>query len=251
MRTKAIVTAYSKTTLALGILLVAAGTLAAAQSATAIPSTYYLPNGLPFSSNFSGNGMYQQVFDASLFPGKVLIYSLAFVPDQTGLPGFGFGKYQIGFSVTTKAVCRLDGSSLSLNTGSKYQTFFNASLNGGVTIIGLPYVYDPQQGNLLMTVRVSGKAPVTASPTNYQGFMFRGPGCQGTSRAYNFPFSLGGVSGTDDVGLVTIFSYLPMFTTANAGSSVQQAQTRSLPVAVAPEITVVGDQKDGSVVWTH
>jgi len=101
---------------------------------------------------------------------------------------------------------------------------------------GLSFIYDPSQGNLLMTVEVSGKQPVDLSSKDFQGVMFRAPDCQGSSRAYDFPSFPGGHN-SDNVGLVTIFSYIPMFTSAFAAPSTQQLPPRLL----TPSEPVPGD----------
>ena len=88
-------------------------------AANSIPSTFYLPNTIPFGAT-AGNGVYQQVYDATLFPGKIIIYGLGFVPGaEYSLPGFFAGNYKISFSVTSKPVCGLDGTNLLANTGSR------------------------------------------------------------------------------------------------------------------------------------
>jgi hypothetical protein len=154
------------------------------------------------------------------------IYAIGFVPGEIGLPGFGTGFYKISFSVSPKAVCNLDGADLSSNVGTNQRIFFHGRLDGGVTVSKtvfpvsdndadgrrrLSFIYDPSQGNLLMTVEVSGKPPADLSSKDFQGVMFRAPECQGSSRAYDFPSFPGGHN-SDNVGLVTIFSYIPMFT---------------------------------------
>jgi hypothetical protein len=207
-----------------------------ATKAVAIPSTYDLPNLMPFG-DATGNGTYQQVYDAARFPGTILIRSLSFVPQDFGLPGFFPGKYEISFSVTPKVVCSLDGNDLSQNIGSNSLLFFKGQLDGGVTIRGKAYTYDPTQGNLLVTIKVIGKP--TPDPNILQAAMMRGTDCDGSSRAYNFPQEP--AMGADNVGLVTIFVYSPV--NVNAVQRAVQPFRESRPAALA-----VGDVKNGSLV---
>jgi hypothetical protein len=162
---------------------------------------------MPFASHFTGNGTYQQVYDAQLFPGKVKITSVGFAVADLGLPGFGDGDYKVSFSVTPKPICGLDGTDLNSNVGSRPKYFFGGSLNGGVEISGTPFIYDPAEGNLLMIIEVSGRGPVDWNSQNHQGSMFRGPSCQGSSRAWNWMY---GSQDADNVGLVTIFRFVSM-----------------------------------------
>ena len=158
--------------LSVGALVLTALVSAAsgATKALALPETYVLPNVMPFGAA-DGNGTYQQVYDATRFPRTVIIRSLSFVPQDFGLPGFFPGKYEISFSVTPKAVCGLDGNDLSQNIGSNSLLFFKGRLDGGVTIRGKAYTYDSTQGNLLVTIKVTGKpAP---DPNNLQAAMMR------------------------------------------------------------------------------
>ena len=139
--------------------------------------------------------------------------------------------------MTPKLVCGLDGNDLSQNIGSNSLLFFKGKLDGGVTIRGKAYTYDPTQGNLLVTIKVTGKpAP---DPDILQAAMMRGTDCDGSSRAYNFPQEP--AMGADNVGLVTIFVYSPV----NVNSVQPEAQPfrKSRPAALA-----VGDVKNGSIV---
>ena len=213
-------------------------------SANAIPSAFYLPNTIPFGAT-AGNGVYQQVYDATLFPGKIIIYGVGFVPGaEFALPGFLAGDYKISFSITSKTVCGLDGTNLASNVGSRRQVFFSGKLDGGVSIFGLPYIYDPAQGNLLMTVEVTGKPlPNTDS---FQGAMWRGNQCQGASRAYNFPQQPS--SGADGVGLVTIFTYVPVFTFTNLNHGVPQMVPSATTPLLTPAGTALGDIRSSPLI---
>lgn len=231
-----------KTLLRLSAAFLAFSTLVptASGAAKAIPSTYVRGNLMPFG-DATGNGTYQQVYDASLFPGKLTIRSISFVPEDFGLPGFFAGKYEVSFSVTPKVVCGLDGNDLSQNIGSNNNVFFKGKLDGGVTIRGRAYTYDPVQGNLLMTIKVTGKPAPDFNVL--QAAMMRGNDCDGSSRAYYFPEEP--AAGADNIGLVTIFVYVPVI-----GSSSPQAQAVRAPGASHPAVLVVGDVNDGSVVRT-
>lgn len=229
-----------KTFLLLSVVVLALAPFAPLASggtkAVAIPSTYVLPNVMPFGAA-DGNGTYQQVYDATRFPGKVTIRSLSFAPQDFGLPGFFAGKYDVSFSVTPKAVCNLDGNDLSQNIGSNSLLFFKGKVDGGVTIRGKAYAYDPTEGNLLVTINVTGKpAP---DPNNLQAAMMRGSDCDGSSRAYNFP--LVPTMGADNVGLVTIFVYSP--------SGAQAIQQLTMPSGKSePRTPSPGDVMGSAVI---
>jgi hypothetical protein len=212
-------------------------------AATAIPSSFYLPNLMPFGA-ILGNGTYQQVYDATLFPGKITITGLGFVPGADySLPGFFAGTYKVSFSVTSKPVCGLDGTDLSANIGLRQKVVFNDVLDGGESISDLKYTYDPADGNLLINVEITNKVPNFSS---LQGAMWRGPECQGSSRAYNFPEE--STSGADNVGLVTIFTYVPKFELTGVSPAVQQLTPwQALTPSVSPTL-VPGDIKNGSVI---
>jgi len=228
-----------KTLLRLLPMLIAVSMLApqafSANKALAIPTTYYLPNVMPFGD--IGNGTYQQVFDAGRFPGTITIRSISFAPQDFGLPGFFPGKYEITFSVTPKAVCDLDGNDLSQNIGSNSLLFFKGKVDGGVTIRGKAYTYDPTQGNLLVMVKVTGKPAPDLGVL--QAAMMRGSDCDGSSRAYSFPQVP--FMGADNVGLITIFVYSPV--------GAQATQKLTMPLKESnPRAPVAGDVRDGTVI---
>ncbi len=174
-------------------------------TSVAIPTVFAWVNGMPFG-NTLGSGIYQQVYAADRFPGKVRITGITFVPsDGSNLPGAVPGTYEITLSVTNKPICGLDGSDASNNITSQEHPFFRGSLDGGVAFSGAPFLYDPADGNLLMTIRIGDR--VVGDTT--RGGMFRGGDCQGTSRAWFFP-DYPNPFNTDKVGLVTIFSFNPI-----------------------------------------
>ena len=180
------------------------------------PDNFYIGNRFPFGQN--GNVVYQQVYSSSFFSGTVDITALSFfIADYAGPnTGFADGLYYISLSTTSKAVGGLDDTNLLSNLGSNNSTFFLGNLNGGSSISGTPFYYDPTQGNLLMTVVVTGNQPACQLDANnslscaQQGLMWRAADDTGTSRAwfspdlvqYGFP-----LYGSDDSGLVTNFTY--------------------------------------------
>ncbi len=102
-----------------------------------------------------------------------------------------------------------------------YALFFNGSLGGTLgnpsfTIGGAPFIYDPANGNLLMTITVTNQQlPVNPSDRGYDVADNNG---DKTSRAYVLgPGSTGGA--TDGEGLVTQFT----------------GSTTGPPTAVTPE----------------
>ena len=183
------------------------------------PDNFYIGNRFPFGQN--GTVLYEQVYSASFFANPVDITALSFfIADYAGPnTGFADGEYYVSLSTTSKAVGGLDSTNLLSNIGNDNSTFFTGELNGGSTITGNPFYYDPSQGNLLMTIAVTGNEPACQLDSNdslscaQQGLMWRAAVDTGTSRAWfspdlvQFGFPL---SGADDGGLVTNFTYTPV-----------------------------------------
>lgn len=120
------------------------------------------PFGCP---GFFGLTTYQQVYLSTAFPTEISIDGLTFFDGQVfnnGKPATG--TYTLSFSYTNAAPGDLSTVSPGANVGSDSQTFFSGSLpsvtpegSGSFLVItGTPFVYNPADGNLLLTVTVSG-----------------------------------------------------------------------------------------------
>jgi hypothetical protein len=184
-------------------------------------------NCYPFLCNDSGVAtgqsiLYQQVYGASNFSGPFEIDSLTFLfaPSFGGSGTVLNGNYTISFSYTGAAVGGLS-TDLGSNIGAGSAVFFSGSLGGTLgnpsfTINGTPFIYDPANGNLLMTITVTNQQTLV-NPSD-RGYDVGDSNGDTTSRAYVLgPGSTGGV--TDGMGLVTQFT----------------GPTTDPPTAVAPE----------------
>lgn len=113
-----------------------------------------------------GLGTYQQVYSSSAFSGAIVIDDLAFFQQQVlkngGVPAGG--TYTLSFSYTSDAPGDLNLTNPDDNIGSGSATFFSGTLpslasdgNGNLlTFSGLPFAYNPADGNLLLTVSITG-----------------------------------------------------------------------------------------------
>jgi hypothetical protein len=205
--------------LALSCAGLQAGTLV-----TGDPPTQGTGNCDPFGCPaFFGLGTYQQVYVGSAFPGTITIDNIAFIQGQIlnngGEPANG--TYALSFSYTSDAPGDLSLTDPSDNIGSGSETFFTGTLpaltaDGAENLLvftGTPFAYDPADGNLLLTVVVTGATNTT--PYLYLDQAQCGPQtvCPGNSTvvssdAYFGTFKGNQVSGGNDIGgLVTAFTY--------------------------------------------
>jgi uncharacterized repeat protein (TIGR03803 family) len=154
---------------------------------------------------------YQQVYSKSAFGATVTIQQITFYDTQVrnnGQPAQG--TFTFSLSYTTKEPGNLDLNNPSNNISGGSQTFYSGALPALITlpsarlltISGTPYQYDPSQGNLLLTLTVSGASD--QSPPLYMDFALT---MAQTSNAY-FGTSNGG---NDSGGLVTGFSLILPF----------------------------------------
>ena len=184
-------------------------------------------NCYPFLCNDSGTStgqsiLYQQVYGANNFSTPFVIDSLTFLfaPSFCGNGTVLDGNYSISFSYTSAPVNGLS-TDLGSNIGAGSALFFNGSLGGTLgnpsfTIDGTPFIYDPANGNLLMTITVTNQQALV-NPSD-RGYDVADNNGDKTSRAYVVgPGSTGGL--TDGEGLVTQFT----------------GPTTDPPTAVAPE----------------
>jgi len=167
---------------------------------------------------FIGLGTYQQVYLNSAFPSPISIAGLTFFDSQVlgngGLPNGG--TYTLVFSYTSLDPGDLNLTNPGLNVGSGSQGFFTGALPtltqevGGKELIitGAPFVYNPADGNLLLTVTVSGA--VSPGPSLYLNEAQCGPQtvCPAGSSVISSEAYFGYANGGNDTGgLVTGFDY--------------------------------------------
>ena len=163
-------------------------------------------------------GTYQQVYLSLAFPETISIEGLTFFESQVlngAVPATG--SFTLSFSYTSFAPGDLNLTSPEANISGELDEFFSGTLpaltpkgSGDELIItGAPFVYDPADGNLLLTIAVTGAAnsapplflneaqcgPVTICPTGISVV---------SSNAY-FGTSNGGNQAVDwSLGLITL-----------------------------------------------
>jgi hypothetical protein len=172
---------------------------------------------------FFGLGTYQQVYSNTAFPGAITIDGLGFFQGQIlsngGAPAGG--TYTLGLSYTSDAPGDLNLTNPNDNIGSESETFFTGTLpalaadgTGSLLLFaGTPFAYNPADGNLLLTVSVSGGT--NSTPFLYLDEAQCGPqttcpigSTVVSSNAYFGTVSGVPVSGGNDTGgLVTQFNY--------------------------------------------
>jgi hypothetical protein len=109
----------------------------------------------------TGSSRYQQVYSALAFPGALLINEVQFY--LTVDPGgyFNSGIYQFFLSTTQKGVNELD-SDFDANRGADNALFavvpFHGTAAVSFSVPGLPFPYDPANGNLLLDIVIQGRA---------------------------------------------------------------------------------------------
>lgn len=177
------------------------------------------PFGCP---QFFGLGTYQQVYSSTAFSSAIAIDGLTFYEGQivsgAGVPG---GTYTLTFSYTSDAPGDLSLTDPSDNIGVGSQGFFSGPLpaldvkTGGslLDINGTPFVYNPADGNLLLTVTVTGATD--SSPFLYLNEAACGPktGCPTGDSVVSSNAYFGTLNGTpvvggnDTGGLVTGFDF--------------------------------------------
>jgi hypothetical protein len=197
------------------------------------------PFGCP---EFFGLGTYQQVYAAAAFPGTIAIDGLTFFEGQVAGNGGqpAGGTYTLSFSYTSEGPGNLSLASASTNMSSDSQIFFAGSLpalapgtSGNLlSFSGTPFVYNPSDGDLLLTVSVSD--PADANNYLYLDQAQCGPktGCPLTSPVVSGSVYFGtsdGIpisGGNNTGGLVTDFGY-----TSAGGASTPEPGTWLLAAA--------------------
>ena len=156
------------------------------------------PNCIPFGCDAAfGISTYQQVYASSAFSGATPFNQISFFLGQAG--DLDTGTYDISFSYTSQSVNGLSSVSPAANIGADETALGTFVLAGGsspstLTFTGSTFDYDPANGDLLMTINISGAVDGAISffDSDFSGSV--------TSRAY-----FGSTTGTDANGLVTSF----------------------------------------------
>jgi len=179
---------------------------------------------------FLGVTTYQQVYAATAFPGLIDIDGLTFYQGQVHNPlaAPAGGTYTLSLSYTSLAPGDLSLTNPANNIGSGSQTFFSGALppltpegptGAYLAIDGTPFVYNPADGNLLLTVTITGASD------NYPALFLNEAACGPktlcppgsfvvSSDAYFATVNGVAVSGGNDLGgLVTGFDYSTTTTT--------------------------------------
>lgn len=165
-------------------------------------------NCFPFGC--SGGSRYQQVYNAALFPGSLLVNQVQFFNTQfnPGLGVVGTANYEIHLSATAAAVNGLSTVDFDSNVGANDALFFNGTLGGPIggttfAINGTGFLYNPADGNLLLDIFKTGGA------SNGNVYFDARNGSFGTdsSRAHDFGSEFanwGLVTGFSDDGLAPV-----------------------------------------------
>ncbi|HLY18561.1 MAG TPA: PEP-CTERM sorting domain-containing protein [Bryobacteraceae bacterium] len=183
------------------------------------------PFGCP---GFLGLSTYQQVYLSSAFPSSISIVGLTFYEGQVhngGQPAGG--SYTLSFSYTTFAPGSLDLTNPNNNISSSSENFFSGALptltpeGGGnfLVISGTPFVYNPADGNLLLTVTVTGGT--NSGTPLFLNESVCGPQtiCPQGSSVVTGNAYFGNANGGNDIGgLVTGFDYSTSPTTPEPGT---------------------------------
>lgn len=182
--------------------------LAGSAQADVIVGSYDGGNCYPFSCGASdGVTTYQQIYSADAFSGVLTFNAISFFLDEDEGPGLmDSATYTVSFSTTSKAVDGLD-TEFANNIGGDSAVFGVFSLSGVMpsilTLTGNAFTYDPTQGNLLMTVEISGLTE--ANP--YESFFQADYTGEVTQRLYAYDGEATGEVATG--ALVTEFHPVP------------------------------------------
>jgi len=173
------------------------------------------PFGCP---GFLGLGTYQQVYLSSAFPEEISIAGLTFFEGQVlnngGVPSGG--TFTLTFSYTPFGPGSLNLTNPNANIGAGSQTFFSGTLppltpagpGKELIIAGTPFVYNPADGNLLLTITVTN--PANFGPALYLNEAQCGPKtfCPPGSSVVSGSAYFGATNGGNVYGgLVTGFDY--------------------------------------------
>jgi hypothetical protein len=186
---------------ALSLSLVAFCDYAVADTVTVGTNQLNNENVYPFGSA-SYTGFYQQVYGSSNFTGPVNITSIAFF-SSVDFHGTISGTYILDLSTTSASVSTLS-TTYSANLGANNTQVFDGSVSGVLSFSTTPFLYDPSQGNLLLTIDVLAANETT---TAFEA------GCStATNRVFNLSGNGAGTIGdidsctSDGYGLETQFT---------------------------------------------
>ncbi len=188
----------------LAVLLAASPTAALADDVTI--GTAGTNFGWPFSNYYYEGSIagprYQQVYASSRFSDAVFIDAIRFHNTRGG--DINPGNYTLRLSTTSKPVRGLS-TTLDSNLGGDAQTFFSGALSASsLRISGMPFLYDPAAGNLLLEVLVHSVSVRNYTQTGLDGTDYRDIN-SGTSAAY----TVWGYNHAAPMGLVTTFETTP------------------------------------------
>lgn len=164
-------------------------------------------NSFPFTFyHFRTPNRYQQLYTASRFPDAVFIDAIRFSNTRataSGLPGpIAEGEYLVRLGITDRPENGLS-TDFDANISGPISVFFSGMLpTDGLRITGVPFLYDPSLGNLLLDVTLLSQEDV-----GHLGFDFSFDAGDGTSRVYHSfppPFTDFPVV-ADEGGLITTF----------------------------------------------
>ncbi len=164
-------------------------------------------NAFPFSTLPSYYGYassrYQQVYASSSFSGPIDIRQLVFYASSNTLAPILDGTIQVFMSVTDRGVNGISNRPFDDNLGGDTRLF--ATFGGGFSLTdgelvigGVPFHYDPSQGNLLLDFRFSGVTAGQGGPF-FSALSGNGAVAMPFSRWHDFG------TGFDNQGLVTGF----------------------------------------------
>ena len=169
-------------------------------------------NIFPFGdSGYSGE--YQQVYSGADFSGPVQITSITFFSAPDYPNQVINGNYTLDFSTTSASTSTGPGglsTTYASNIGANNSLFFTGSVSNTLTFTGMPFLYNPAQGNLLLDVMVN-------TPNSTQAVLAAGCSTD-TNRIYNSSGSGAPTSGDPDCtgttgyGLETQINYTPAAT---------------------------------------
>jgi hypothetical protein len=162
--------------LASSILVLVIGAFSGLASADTITiGTNTSVNGFPFGESIYV-GEYQQVYNAALFFGPVDITGITFFA-APGYPSAISGDFTIDLSTTAAGVNSLS-TTYSNNVGANNSLFFSGTVSNVLSFTGVPFLYNPAQGNLLLDVDIGTPNAATFDPL--------AAGCStATNRVYN------------------------------------------------------------------
>jgi len=149
---------------------------------------------------------YQQIYDSNNFSGPVAIREIEFYRGELSqAPGvLNTGTYNFYLSTTTRSVGGLETMNFDSNVGPDRALFATFVFNDGLapdvlSFTGVPFLYDPRAGNLLLDIVIPGGARHGGQSAAYYDARNGSAGAL-FSRAHDFG---GGFAG---YGLVTGFN---------------------------------------------